>query len=455
MLLSMVTLLWMAGLGLIFAIFLPVWWLMLYDLSMVTYFGNWSIGFLRIGPNDLFVGLMVGGMVLRARRSEEWRLGKFPFLWLWGILLLMLCGSYLTAPVNQRNLTDPIRVVYQLSRYCARPVAYFVLASILLRSANRTYTAIYFIIGGAVQCSLMAIEQGYAGMAAAPGPFRTGNQLGGVLVIPMLMAMAGTIFPRNRFHWGFSFISLGLMARALLFCQSRGAMVACVGGGLVFGALLITRNIGRQRLKWMSPFIAMGLVAALPLLPLILANRFISHAVSAADGSKASTMQWRMQERWPHFWAIAVANPVFGIGTAVDLSLGPKANTPHNGFLSMLVMWGFPAFGILMFFAFRTIWNGCLLFWYAPNPDHKIHGLGVAAGVSGILTHQLVEVTLNAPFTFKVFWILVATTELAKRWPDDDTLGEPAIFKSHAELHRIEPHDPEFVAVRLTPRSSR
>ena len=438
MLLPFSTFLIMLGIGILFIVFMPIWWIVLYDLSTVTYFGNWSIGFLRIGPNDLMVAFIVCAVLLRGRRSEEWRIGKIPLLVPWIILMVLLCLSYLNAPINQRNLTDPIRIVYQLSRYCVRPVAYFVIAMILLRSAKRTYVVCYFIMFGAVYCSLLAIQQGYAGWPAAPGPFRTGNQLGGVLVIPILLALTGALFPRNRFHWLISFTSLGLMARAMLFCQSRGAMVACLGGGIVFGALLMTRNLGRRRLKWLSPFILLGVIALLPALPFILANRFVSHAVSAADGSKASTMQWRMQERWPHFWAIAVANPILGVGTAVDLSLGSKANTPHNGFLSMLVMWGFPAFGILLFFAFRTIWNGCLLFWLAKNPDHRVHGLAVAAGVAGILTHQLVEVTLNAPFTFKVFWILVATTELAKRWPDEDDEA-PAIFQSKREIYGLEP----------------
>ena len=429
----------MLALGAVFIVFMPIWWIIIYDLSTVTFFGNWSIGFLRIGPNDIMVAFIVAAILLRGRRSEEWRLGKFPLIVPWLVLMILLCLSYYFAPINQRNLTDPIRVVYQLTRYCVRPVAYFAIAMLLLRSAKRTYVVFYVILISAMQCSMLAIQQGYAGYAAAPGPFRTGNQLGGVLVMPLLMGLAGMMFPRNRFHWFFSFVSFGIMARAMLFCQSRGAMVACMGGGLMFGALLITRNLGRQRLKWLSPFIAMGLIALIPALPFILKNRFVSHAVSAADGSKASTMQWRMQERWPHFWGIAVANPMFGVGTAVDLSLGKKANTPHNGFLSMLVMWGFPAFGILMFFAFRTIWNGCLLFWRARNPDHRIHGLTVAASIAGILTHQLVEVTLNAPFTFKVFWILAATTELAKRWPDDDEGWQPAIFKSRNELYGLEP----------------
>ncbi len=449
MLLPFSTFLMMSALGVFFIVFLPIWWIVLFDLSTVTYFGNWSIGFLRIGPNDIMIAFIMAAIVLRGRRSEEWRLGKLPLLVPWLILAVLLCLSYLNAPINQRNLTDPIRIVYQLSRYCVRPVAYFAIAMILLRTAKRTYVVAYFIMAGAVHCSLLAIQQGYAGMAAAPGPFRTGNQLGGVLVIPIILAMTGTFFPRNRFHWAFSFISFGLMARAMLFCQSRGAMVACLGGGIIFGALLVTRNLGRQRLKWLSPFIGIGAIAALPALPFVLANPFVSHAISAADGSKASTMQWRMQERWPHFWGIAVANPLLGVGTAVDLSLGPKANTPHNGFLSMLVMWGFPAFGILMFFAFRTIWNGCLLFWWAKNPDHRVHGLAVAAGVAGILTHQLVEVTLNAPFTFKIFWILAATTELAKRWPDEDE-NAPPVFKSKRELHGLEPIQ-EF---RPLPRSA-
>ncbi|MCG8463129.1 MAG: O-antigen ligase family protein [Holophagales bacterium] len=438
MLLSMKLFGMMLAAGAVFVLFLPIWWIIPLDLMSARFFGNWSIGFLRIGPNDLMVGFIGAAILLRGRRSEEWRVGKLPLIVPWTMLMVLLCLSYLNAPINQENLTAPHRIAYQLARYCVRPVIYMPIALVLIRSARRTYLIQYFIILAAVFCSLPAIQQGYAGMAAAPGPFRTGNQLGGVLVMPMLMALAGMILPRNRFHFGFSVITMGLMARALLFSQSRGAMVACVGGGLVFGGLLLSRDLGRRRLQWMSPLVGIGLILAVPALPFVLQNTFVQHFLSAADGRKASTMQWRMEERWPHFWGIAVDNPLFGVGTAVDLSLGPKANTPHNGFLSLLVMWGFPAFLLLLFFAFRTIYTGCRLFWSARNPDHRVFGLTVAASLSGILTHQLVEVTINAPFTFKVFWILVATTELARRWPDDDDEA-PAYFPSFRELHGLDP----------------
>ncbi len=61
-----------------------------------------------------------------------------------------------------------------------------------------------------------------------------------------------------------------------------------------------------------------------------------------------------------------------------------------------------------------------MVFLNAPNPDHKVFGLTMAAATAGILVHQMVEVTLTAPFTFKVFWLIVALSELAKRWPDHD-----------------------------------
>lgn len=417
MLLKMTTLAWLAGAGLVLALFFPIWWLVVYDLVTAFVFGGWSIGFLRLGPDDVKAGLIVLALVLRARRTGG---DKLPLLLPWAILVVLLCLSYLHAPINQRNLTDPVRIVYQLGRYCVRPLIYLPLILILVRSAQRSYLVLNAVIVAGVTVSLPAIQQGYAGVGATPGPFWTGNQLGGVLVMPILIALAGLVLPRSRAHLVLSIVGFGLMARAMLFSASRGAMVACVGGTLFFVAMLMLHRVGRRRLGYLAPLGALALVAALPLLPAILSRPTVAHAMSATDGSKASTMQWRMQERWPHFWNIALENPLLGIGTAVDPSLGDHANTPHNGFLSLLVEYGFPAFFLILFFAGRAIHNGLLLYRLAPNPDHRIYGATCAAAVAGILTHQLVEVTITAPFTFKLFWILVGTTELAKRWPNQD-----------------------------------
>ncbi|MEM1206760.1 MAG: O-antigen ligase family protein [Acidobacteriota bacterium] len=405
--------------GVALVLFFPLWWVVIFDLSLVTLFGNWSIGFLRIGPNDLPLLFLAAALLLRGRRQGGGG-QTLPFLVPWLVLTACFCLSYYLAPVNQRNLDAPLRIVYQLLRYGVRPVIYLPIILLLIRSPKRAYILQYTIVLAAVQCSLMAIQQGYAGYEAASGPFRTGNQLGGVLVMPMMMATAGSLLPRNRTHWIFSAVSLLLMARAMLFCGSRGAMVALTAGLLFFFATLLTAHVGRRRLRYLSPLILMGFVASLPLIPFILSRPTIQHALTAADGSKASTMQWRMQERWPHFWNLAVENPWFGLGSAVDTSLGRTANTPHNGFLSILVIYGFPAFLLILFFAFRAMWNGLRLYWHADHPDHKLYGITSTAALGGILAHQMVEVTITAPFTFKVFWILVATTELARRWYNDD-----------------------------------
>ncbi|MEO1369615.1 MAG: hypothetical protein AAFX50_20745, partial [Acidobacteriota bacterium] len=195
--LSILDLLVVVGLGAIFATFLPIWWMVLLDLSFITYFGSWSLGFL-VGPSDLMLGMMVGALIVRGRRTEEWRLAKFPFILWWLVLLTLLCLSYVKAPLHQEHLTDPIRVTYQLLRYCLRPIAYLPLILVLFRSAHRTYTAMLVIQVAALQVTLMAVKQGLTGMSATPGPFLTGNQLGGVLLMPTMMAVVGAVLPRTR-----------------------------------------------------------------------------------------------------------------------------------------------------------------------------------------------------------------------------------------------------------------
>lgn len=408
-----------SALGLIFLIFLPIWWLLPFDLLQIGYFGTWVLGTLRITPSDLMVVLMFAAILLRGRFPAR-KLAHLELIWPWLLLGILFSISYVVAPINQRTLTDPIRYFYQVATYCWRPILFFPLCLLLLRSPKRAYVTIHFVMIAALIVSFEAIQQGYAGMSSAPGPFKTGNQLGGVLIIPTILAFCGVLMPRDRLQLFFCGGSLVIFLRAFLFCGSRGGQMATVAGFAFFGALLLLRHVGRRRLRFLAPFALAGVIALLPAIPIILARPTIAHAASVTEGSKASTMQWRMQQRWPHFWAIALAHPVFGIGTAVDTSLGKTANTPHNGFLSMLVTYGFPAFFLIVFFAFRAVYNGLMVFMNAPNPDHKVFGLTLAAATAGILVHQMVEVTLTAPFTFKVFWLIVALSELAKRWPDHD-----------------------------------
>ncbi|MEM6797682.1 MAG: hypothetical protein AAF725_27185, partial [Acidobacteriota bacterium] len=101
-------LLLVVGLGGFFALFLPLWWMILLDLSFITLFGSWSLGFL-VGPSDLMMAMMAGAILVRGRRTEEWRWVKFPFMAWWLLLLVWLCLSYLNAPINQPNRTGSVR----------------------------------------------------------------------------------------------------------------------------------------------------------------------------------------------------------------------------------------------------------------------------------------------------------------------------------------------------------
>jgi O-antigen ligase len=407
----------LAGIGIALLLFFPLWWLIPFDLLQIHYFGGWALGTLRVGPGDLMAVLVMAGLLLRGDFRFS-LLRRLEWMGPWLALALLFSISYVLAPVNQRSLTGAERYLYQLFVYCWRPLLFYPFCLLLLRSPKRAYIALYCALFAALSAAIEAIFQGYAGVSSAPGPFRTGNQLGGVLIMPMVIAVAGALLPRDRRQLLISLASIAILGRAYLFCGSRGGQMAALGGCAFFAIMLMTRHLGRRRLQTLAPFAAILFVALLPAIPILMERPTVAHALTVTEGSKASTMQWRMQERWPHFWAIAVANPLFGIGTAVDTSLGDKANTPHNGFLSMLVTYGFPAFFLILFFAGRGIRNGLALYQRAPNADHRAFGLTLAASIIGILIHQMVEVTLTAPFTFKLFWMVIALSELALRWPD-------------------------------------
>lgn len=367
----------------------------------------WTLGGLHLDPSDLTLFGLGIALLLRGRiRFRELR--RIPFLIPWTVAVVFLGLSYVASPDNAENLTNPLRAAYQIFRYCVKPLLFYPLAFLLLRTPRHGRAALVAVLIGADLCAIQAIQQGFANVSSAPGPFAAGNGLGSALIIPFLIALAGTVFPNSRWHWAFSFLSLGLVARALLFSASRGAMVAVIFGVALFVGLLFLVPAGRWRLVAVAPLAALVPLFLLMLRPDILERPSIQHAFSIAEGHKAKNMQWRIIERWPHFYAIAREHPWVGTGSAVDESLGKRANTPHNGYLALAVRHGFIVPVVYLLFLLRMLRDSLLVFRRSRQLRDRVYAVALAAGACGLMVHNLVETTLTIPVILKLFWLCCA-----------------------------------------------
>jgi hypothetical protein len=388
----------------------PYFLLLVGILSVMVPGGDWQLAGVRLDPRDLvIIGLLVAWSMGRVGSHTNFATVR-PFVLVWVFLGIMLSLAYIYAPINQEHLTDPIRGSYQVYRYAWKQTLYFPLGLLLIgRVSNYRHMVLIAIIVAGDLCALQATFEGYFVHGGyATGPFRSKNALGGGLIMPMVVALAVFIFPQSRRERQFAGLSALVIARGLLFASSRGAFGAVAAAAAFSGLLLMRSGRGRQRLVRLVVSVSLCIVAAFVVQPDLLNRPMIRRLITTGEGTQASNFQWRLTQRWPHFWEIAKANPILGVGSAVDSSLGDEANTPHNGYLTLSVLYGMPATAMIVFFGIVGVFGGIKIYQRGREPTDRMFGLAAAASVAGILVHNIVESTLLTPFVINLYFLLAA-----------------------------------------------
>ncbi len=433
-----------AAAALSLALLAPFHVLVAFDLALVFIVDYWELGGVSFDPTDVILFSLGLAIVARGRFSPRRLIAEIPYLLPWLALGTFTTLSYLYSPLNAENLTDPVRIAYQVYRYCWKPLLYYPICLLVLRDlrqARHAWTAI--LVGGNV-CAGHAVLQGYGGIVhEPPGPFGTGNELAAVLIVPFVVATAGVLFPVSRFQWLFSVASVALIARAVLFSASRGGMVSMMAAAGLLGGFTALTTTGRRRLLRLAPAAALAPLVLIAVRPDVLDRPTVQHAFTLFEGSKTANMQWRIKQRWPHFLRIAVANPVLGTGTYVDETLSKDANTPHNGYLSLAVKYGFPMLALFLFFLLQSMGNFLRSFRRASDLDERFFHLTLGAAVFGVATHNLVETTWTMSVIQKYFWMFCA---LGAAYVHVWKTGE-----DRAERKPVASGPPSLVPARLTP----
>ncbi len=386
----------------------PLYYLVLFDLTLIPILDHWVLGGIRADPTDLVFACLALAMVLRARFSPTAVAKRLPNLVPWLTLGIFMSLSYVYSPINAHNLTDPVRIAYQIYRYCWKPLLYYPICLLLLRDLRQARHGWTAILIGADICAVQAVRQGYGGESVPSGPFNTGNELAAVLVVPLVVAISGLIFPSSRFHWLFAGASSLLLARALLFSGSRGGIASVMVGAGVLAGFAVLTAAGRTRILRLVPAGLLCLAVLLALRPDILDRPTVRHASTLFEGTRSANMQWRLTQRWPHFLSIAMDNPVIGTGTHTDTTLSDDANTPHNGYIALAVKYGFPVLGLFLFFMLRLLLNCLKAFRRTSTLDQRIFYLTLAAATLGLATHNIVDTTLGENLILKYFWMFCA-----------------------------------------------
>jgi O-antigen ligase len=368
---------------------------------------QWELGGVLVDSSDLVLAALAIVLVLRPAAFRP-RI-RVPGFGTWFALGLLACAAYVAAEQNQKNITDPVRLAYQLYRYCWKPLLFYPLTAMLLRDRADFERVLVALVLGAVLCSASAISQGYAGLRAA-GPFREGNALGGALILPLMACLFWLIEPPSRRARWFYGIATLVIVRALLFSGSRGAMAGVLAGGCVLVSGLRATSRGRQRIRQLAT-VAMLILVGIMLVrgnPLERPSvrRFV--AGDASEQEDGGNLQWRREQRWPHFMEQVRRQPWLGVGTDIDLSLGDSGNTPHNGYLSIAVTSGVPALVLFLLLVANALREGRFASRRAREEWHRPMAVAVSAALVSVLVHNLVDSTFMQPAILQSFWMFAA-----------------------------------------------
>lgn len=415
---------------LVAALVLPPWTLLVGDFLTAHWFDDTSLAGVRLALSDVALLCFAGALVLG--RREEHERPAIPWQRLWWLLVLFLCGAYLVAPMNQQHLTDPVRALWQLLRYAVKPVILYPLTVAFLARGERLPRVLLAIALSGAFVAFEGIEQGSETTQRAGGVFRTGNYMSGALLLPVLLSAGRVLFARGRAERMAHLVLLLVMLRGFMFGGSRGAFVGLLAGGLCLGAGFWILERGRFV---MAAVLGVAvLIGTFVIKPDLLERPRVARLLSASEGTEAHTFVWRLEQRWPHFLAIAWANPVFGVGTDVDESLSDSANTPHNGYISIAVKWGIPVLVLVVSFAGIGVFASLSAFLRDGDRARREWALLCFAGFGGFLTHNLVEATFLIEYARRIFLLLVGVAVVLHRMPE--------LF-SAAVVRPAEPEPPE------------
>jgi O-antigen ligase len=381
---------------------MPTHWALALHFASQTWQVAYSVGGVLFDGVDVAMLVLAVSLALRGLPAGAPPLSRIPHLRLWVVLTCLLTAAYAVSPTGQASMTDPIRIAYQSYRYAVRSVILYPLCYLIITTGRRFDAMVTAIVLVATAFSLMSWKQGYSGEWGT-GPFSTKNGLAAALAAPIVLMATDLL--RGRFTW-FNVISVVVLLRGALFASSRGAFAGMAVGVAVAWLFLLR---GRVRTH-VAVGVVMGisaLVVGVAVRPDLLERPTIARLLSTVD-LQQNTLVWRWFDRWPYFFERVFERPWLGWGEAVDLSLGARVNTPHNGYLSTAVTHGLPVLGMyLVFFAltFRNVWAAARR---SIDRADRVRAAQIGGVLACILTHNLIDAVVALPFVAGEVWLCAA-----------------------------------------------
>ena len=282
---------------------------------------------------------------------------KFRFNLFTGLLSLVAIHSFLSV-----SMSDYRAAIFSYWTEFIKIIVVSYLLTILIRSEKELKITLIVI---SLSLGLEGAKQGWANLILNPGgdnvnthPLlgdNNGVAVGMLMIVPVLFALYQTV-EQKIFKYGFLFIAIGVMYRALS-TYSRGGFLTFLVMCTIYW--LRSNHKGRTLLIFV-----LFSTLILPIFPQRFWDRIntITEGSEASDGSAASRLYF-----WGLGWEMTKDNQIFGVGhrayqnayNAYDYTGGQyRGNRAvHSTWFGLLAEWGFPGFILFLCIYYYSLFS--------------------------------------------------------------------------------------------------
>lgn len=329
----------------------------------------------------------------------------------------------------------------------------FVLLYFLMNSSIRDRRDLYVVL------TTLALGAGYLGYevtfnergtftagrlegVGAPGA-DTANGLASLLLL--VLPLIGSLFVEGtRWHKALVIISAPLVLNVIIMCNSRGAFLGLIGGGVMF--LFLARGPTRKRAL---RTLALGAIALYMLLgdPKIL-ERFQTTFVGAEERDRSAESRlevWQagllMLSDYPLGAGGGTFKFVFSDRYLARVGSEQKARGLHNGYLTDATDWGLQGLVLKIIFimaAARAAYRTSVQCRLAGRADDALVGISYLGGLTSLMIASVFGSYLSNEWTY---WIVALLTRYSEIYaPSGQTVhaAEPVIGGGGAARSRRE-----------------
>lgn len=275
---------------------------------------------------------------------------------------------------------------------------HLMIAFVLMGAALGLHAAYQFITGAAIPASWIDSPEAAAIRTRAFSIVGSPNVLGSLFVLMIPMGLGLLLAAKKRWTQLFYLAALGIMGAGLLFTYSRGALLSLAGALLVFGLLKDRRVI----------ILLLLLAIATPVVFPSAFERLVfltspEYRLSSEAGGRIA--RWDITlERWENHPYVGHGLGRFG-GAVANRHAETTWFYTDNFYLKTAAEMGLIGLTAFLWFLIKCLRAGGRAIVRLGESTWQSLGVGILAGLVGVLMHNVVENIFEVPAVASYFWL--------------------------------------------------